>query len=296
MKQTLAIDIGGTNFSVALFRGDVLVSSVTTATMRDGGPLWMLDRIEEIVASSVEAGSYLDGCGVGFGGPVDFSTQRVIYSTHVPGWKGFDLAGEITRRLHVPVIMDRDSMVGVLGEGLYGAGIGFRPLFYVTLSTGVGGGFLTDDGLLRGADSYANELGHHTVLTNGPECLCGSHGCMERMCCGLWLERDYGRSAKELLLDPEFTRKYVVHLAQGLKNCIMFLNPARIVIGGGISKAGDLLFLPLREELARQMPAWSKARIDVVPAALCGHSVLWGALALANQHLYSDTAEVASHP
>jgi glucokinase len=294
-KRTLSIDIGGTNFSVALFEGDSLLTAVTTPTQRDGGPLWMLDRMEEIVASTLGSTGSLDGCGVGFGGPVEFATQRVIYSTHVAGWNDFDLSGEIARRFRVPVVIDRDSMAAALGEGLYGAGIGSRPLFYITLSTGVGGGFLTNAGLLRGADSYACELGHHTVLPGGPECLCGSSGCMERMCCGLWLERDYGRPAKELLQDPEFTRKYVVHLAQGVKNCIMFFNPARVVIGGGISKAGDLLFVPLRNELRKQMPAWSKARIDVVPAGLGGHSVLWGALALANEHLYAYTTANQLH-
>jgi glucokinase len=294
-KRTLSIDIGGTNFSVALFEGDSLLTAVTTPTQRDSGPLWMLDRMEEIVASTLGSTGSLDGCGVGFGGPVEFATQRVIYSTHVAGWNDFDLSGEIARRFRVPVVIDRDSMAAALGEGLYGAGIGSRPLFYITLSTGVGGGFLTNAGLLRGADSYACELGHHTVLPGGPECLCGSSGCMERMCCGLWLERDYGRPAKELLQDPEFTRKYVVHLAQGVKNCIMFFNPARVVIGGGISKAGDLLFVPLRKELRKQMPAWSKARIDVVPAGLGGHSVLWGALALANEHLYAYTTANQLH-
>ena len=116
-----------------------------------------------------------------------------------------------------------------------------------------------------------------------PECLCGARGCLERLCCGLWLERDYGKSARELLLDPEFVKRYVVDLALGLKTAIMLLNPRRIVIGGGISKAGDELFVPLRRELRQQMTAWSRARIDVVPAKLGDDSVLFGALALANQ-------------
>jgi glucokinase len=101
------------------------------------------------------------------------------------------------------------------------------------------------------------------------------------MCCGLWLERDHGRPASELLRDPAFVEHYVVDLAMGLKAAIMLLNPARIVIGGGISKAGDRLFVPLRAELGRQITAWSRARIDVVPAALGDDSVLYGAMALA---------------
>jgi glucokinase len=101
------------------------------------------------------------------------------------------------------------------------------------------------------------------------------------MCAGIWMERDYGKSAKELMTDPAFVLRYVVDLAIGLKSVIMLLNPARIVIGGGIGKAGDRLFVPLRAELRRQITSWSRARIDVVPAALGDDSVLWGALALA---------------
>jgi glucokinase len=101
------------------------------------------------------------------------------------------------------------------------------------------------------------------------------------MCCGLWLEKDHGVSAKELMKDAAFVRDYVVDLARGLKAAIMLLNPARIVIGGGIGKAGDLLFVPLREELGRQITPWSRARIDLVPADLGDNSVLFGALALA---------------
>jgi glucokinase len=213
---------------------------------------------------------------------VDFEKQRVIFSTHVPGWDDFDLPTHIERQIGVRPIMDNDANAGALGEALYGAGRGFRPLFYLTLSTGIGGGIITDkETIYRGADSYAGEIGHLTVRPDGPECLCGARGCLERMCCGLWLERDYGRAAHELIRDPKFADRYVVDLALGLKAAIMLLNPARIVIGGGISKAGEALFGPLRAELARQITGWSRARIDVVPAALGDDSVLYGALALA---------------
>jgi glucokinase len=121
--------------------------------------------------------------------------------------------------------------------------------------------------------------------TGGPECLCGARGCYERLCSGLWLERDHNKPAAELLADSAFVEKYVVDLAAGLKTCIMLLNPARIVIGGGISKAGDRLFVPLRAELRRQITSWSGARIDVAPAALQDDSVLYGALVLATQEL-----------
>ena len=172
MKTTLALDVGGTNFSIAVFRGSVMEHSETRSTLRDAGPIWMLDQMQEAVAGW-GLSQPIDGCGIGFGGPVHFPTQRVIYSTHVEGWKDFDLVGEVTRRFSAPAVVDRDTMVGALGEGFYGAGKGVRPLFYMTLSTGIGGGLLLEtNSLLRGADSFACELGHHTVVPDGPTCLC----------------------------------------------------------------------------------------------------------------------------
>ena len=277
--NTLAIDIGGTKFSMAVFEDRHMVKRVTHATDREGGPEWMVSRIEEIALDWMGAHK-LDRCGIGFGGPVNFEAQRVTQSTHVGGWNDFPLVERLNAAFGIPVLMDNDANAGGLGEAMYGAGIDRRPLFYMTLSTGIGGGIITDDGVYRGADSYAGEIGHLTIRPAGPVCLCGSQGCLERMCCGLWLDRDHGRSAEELMRDPEFVKGYVVDLALGLKSAVMLLNPARIVIGGGIAKAGERLFGPLGEEMNRQITGWSRARIDIVPAALGDDSVLWGALAM----------------
>lgn len=278
----LAIDIGGTKFTLALFDSSGrMTRRESRSTDRDGGPRWMAARFPEIISSwGVDE---IAAVGIGFGGPVNYSTQSVVLSTHVGGWEGFDLVGEVSRRFGVPVLMDNDANVGALGEGLHGAGKDCRPLFYMTLSTGIGGGILTEHGLYRGADSYAGEIGHLTIRPGGPDCLCGANGCFERMCCGLWLERDNGRPVPELLADPAFAKDYVVNLSLGLKSAIMLLNPARIVIGGGIAKSGDTLFVPLRQELGRRITSWSKARVDVVPAALGDDSVLYGAYELARQ-------------
>jgi len=280
--NTLAFDIGGTKFSIAAFDGDRLIRRESDSTDREGGRDWMLATIVGI-ARDWQRELKFDSCGIGFGGPVDFAGQRVFHSTHVGGWGDFPLRDELQRTLGLPAIMDNDANVGALGEANYGAGRGYPSIFYMTLSTGIGGGIYIDGRIWRGADSYAGELGHLAIRPDGPLCLCGAHGCFERMCSGLWLERDYGRSAKELMRDAEFVRRYVVDLALGLKACIMLLNPSRIVIGGGIGKAGDALFGPLRDELRRSITDWSAARIDVVPAGLADDSVLYGALALTGE-------------
>jgi glucokinase len=280
--NTLAFDIGGTKFTLAAFEDVRMVRRESRLTDAEGGRDWMLAQLREIV-SAWQTEQEFRACGIGFGGPVDYAAQRIALSTHVGGWQDFELSAWVRDELGVPAVMDNDANVGGLGEAIHGAGAGYESVFYMTISTGIGGGILIGGDIYRGADSYAGEIGHLTIRPEGPECLCGARGCLERMCCGLWLERDHGRPAKELLRDPDFVRRYVADLALGLKAAIMLLNPARIVIGGGISKAGESLFGPLREELRRQITSWSRARIDVVPAALGDDSVLWGALALARK-------------
>jgi len=276
----LAIDIGGTKFSMAMFDGSRMVRRESRATNAEGGREWMIGQIAGVI-TGWRREFPIERCGIGFGGPVDYRAQRVVLSTHVGGWRDFDLCGFVAEAAGAPAVMDNDANVGAIGEAEFGAGKGCSPLFYMTLSTGIGGGIYDAGRVWRGADSYGGEIGHLTIRPDGPECLCGARGCFERMCCGLWLERDYGRTARELLQDPAFVERYVVDLALGLKAAIMLLNPERVVIGGGISKAGDRLFLPLRTELRRRITPWSGARLDVVPAQLGDDSVLYGALSLA---------------
>jgi len=284
--NTLAIDIGGTKFSVGAFEGEQLILRETRPTDRQAGPDWLVAQVKQTLSKWSEDHAFRpDRCGVGFGGPVDFPSQTVTLSTHVEGWASYPLLDQVRRIAGVPAVMDNDANVGALGESFYGAARGKNPVFYMTLSTGIGGGIVIDGKIYHGANSYAGEIGHIMIDPNGPDCLCGYHGCFERLCCGLWLERDYGRTAKELMDDPEFVKRYCVFLARGLKSAIMLLNPAIIVIGGGISKAGHKLFGPLREELGRQVTSWSRAQRDVVPAALGDDSVLFGAMVLAQRYL-----------
>ena len=278
--NTLAVDIGGTKFAVALFENDRMTHRESRPTDRQGARDWMLEQVVGIAREWKREFSF-ERCGIGFGGPVDFVQQRVAFSTHIGGWNDFHLTEHLSRALGVPAVMDNDANAGALGEATYGAGRGHSPLFYMTLSTGIGGGIYADGKIWRGADGWAGEIGHLSIRPDGPECLCKARGCFERLCCGLWLERDHGKTAKELLRDPNFVARYVVDLALGLKACIMLLNPSRIVIGGGISNAGEALFGPLRAELDRQITDWSGARVDVVAAELGDDSVLYGALALA---------------
>lgn len=212
--KVLAIDIGGTKFSMAAFEGGRMVRRETRTTDKEGGREWMLEQFGAI-ARAWHREAPFDRCGIGFGGPVNFASQTVALSTHVAGWKDTRLAAHMETLLGVPAVMDNDANTGAAGEGESGAGKGCSPLFYMTLSTGIGGGIYADRKVWPGVDSWAGEIGHLTVRPDGPECLCGVRGCFERMCCGLWLERDYGNTAKELLADEAFVRRYVVDVGAG---------------------------------------------------------------------------------
>src|SRR5690349_19542489 len=135
----LAIDIGGTKFSMAVFDGPTMVRRESRATDAAGGREWMTAQIAEI-AGSWRREFRFERCGIGFGGPVNFPAQRVVFSTHVGGWRDFDLCGFVGEVTGAPAIMDNDANTGALGEAEFGAGKGFSPLFYMTLSTGIGGG------------------------------------------------------------------------------------------------------------------------------------------------------------
>ena len=119
--NTLAIDIGGTKFSMAVFDGDRMIARESRATDREGGREWMMARIGEIAAAWRREYAF-EACGVGFGGPVDYAAQRVALSTHVGGWNDFPLVDHLRELLGTPVVMDNDANVGALGKPSHGAG------------------------------------------------------------------------------------------------------------------------------------------------------------------------------
>src|SRR5579871_5433943 len=130
--RTLAIDVGGTKFSIAMFEGDTMARRESRRTDAAGGRDWMLEQISAI-ALGWQRETPADRCGIGFGGPVIFNQQRVALSTHVGGWRDFHLTEWIRDLLAIPAIMDNDANTGALGEARFGAGRGCSPLFYMTL-------------------------------------------------------------------------------------------------------------------------------------------------------------------
>jgi glucokinase len=319
-NNALAIDIGGTHFRAALFdyQGHRLVISEGD-TWRSGGREWMLERIRELSRALLAQSDYPVGAaGISFGGPVDFQHQTVT-SVHAPGWKNFSFSEWVGANLSLPCRIDNDANAGALGEFRYGAGRGTESLVYVTLSTGVGAGLILNGKTYRGKDGLAGELGHIPMSDSGITCSCGAVGCLESFCSGAaiaergkergWRPRDgvtrlaYGHAmvcpnvgeqaagitAKEIVQAASegdtgalhIVREAARWLARGLLTLIRIVNPDRIVLGGGLILAGQVLLGPLHQYLAQLASPSVGYSTEIVSAELGTYSPLYGAAAMA---------------
>ena len=313
MSTVLAIDIGGTHFRIALFDREGRQFAISEGeTLRSGGREWMLDEIRRRTpALLAQAGLTAAACGISFGGPVDFRRQKVT-SVHSPGWRDFSFAQWVDANLHLPCLIDNDANAGALGEFRYGAGRGTEAMVYVTLSTGIGAGVILNGKIHRGKDGLAGELGHIPISEAGNTCSCGARGCLESFSSG-WAIAERGRewrrrrgdslavlgdssrsrsegiTAREIAqeaargdpADLDIIRAAARHLARGLLTVIRILNPDRIVLGGGLIRAGAVLLDPLRESLAKLASPTIGYSTEIVAAGLGAYSPLYGAAAMA---------------
>jgi len=313
VNNVLAIDIGGTRYRVALFDEQgrrLLVSEDDTA--RAAGREWMLEQLRSRCRTFIERTDYpVKACGISFGGPVSYERQLVT-SVHAPGWRDFPLAEWAQETFKLPARLDNDANAGALGEARWGAGRGARSLFYITLSTGMGGGLVLDGKLVRGRDSLAGEIGHLPVSDSGVICSCGARGCLETFCSGQaiaqrgreWAARRPDSVARMIELSggnpDEITARAVVQaaaegdlaaghiireaarwLARALLTVIRLINPDKIVLGGGVAQAGILLLGPVREVLEEYRSPSIRYSTEIVLAELGVYSPLYGAAALA---------------
>lgn len=250
--------------------------------------------------------------GVSFGGPVDATTGTVRLSHHVPGWENTPLRDRLETEFGIPVSVDNDANVAALGEWRFGAGIGFDSLFYITVSTGVGGGWILNGRPWRGVGGMAGEIGHTAIDPAGPLCLCGKRGCVERFASGPYMAQqarqilkthpDRGRELRESVGDrlENITGEILSQAAEagdevalevletaswalgvGIGNVANLMNPQRFVLGGGVTKAGDRFWEGVRR--AARTTALPEVEFDIVPAALGDDAPLWGAVALAEK-------------
>jgi glucokinase len=307
----LALDFGGTKHSAGLVRRG---AREWLGTAREFAPegATASDDLEIMfrLARGLLAGDRPGAIGVSFGGPANFDTGTVILSHHVPGWEDRPLAEMLRAEFGAPAWVDNDANVAALGEHRFGAGQGCDSLLYVTVSTGVGGGWVLNGEVWRGHDRMAGEIGHVVVAPDGPLCLCGKRGCVERLASGTNLAQDArerlraepGRGARLLQLAGgevqavdarlvaaaaaqgdelawEVLRRGAEALGVGLGNAANLINPRRMVLGGGVTKAGERWWEAVRA--AARRTALPEVSVEIVPAALGDEAPLWGAVALA---------------
>ena len=311
----LALDFGGTKHAaatVALGERQWLAhrralsppntdASMDLATMRS----LIQDVLQENVAAAI---------GVSFGGPVDATTGTVRLSHHVRGWENIHLRQMLEAEFCIPVSVDNDANVAALGEHRFGAGQGYDSLLYITVSTGVGGGWILNGLPWRGAEGMAGEIGHIVVDPAGPLCLCGKRGCVERLASGPyiaqqareWLHNqpNHGQVLRSLVNDnlEAITAQLVSQAAAqgdelalsalevagwalgvGIGNVANLINPQMFVLGGGVTKAGEQFWeTVLRVARSTALP---EVHFEIVPAALGDEAPLWGAVALAEDLL-----------
>jgi len=313
----LLLDFGGTKLSAALARSGAKTwlaqRRFFTPANADGSCEYakMLELAKSLLA---EAGESAATIGVSFGGPVDAERGVVRLSHHVPGWENIPLADWLQSEFDAPAAIGNDANVAALGEFCFGAGQGCRNLLYVTVSTGIGGGWILDGRPYAGEEGMAGEIGHTLVQPDGLPCVCGRRGCLEAEACGpgianrarLYLAKS-GRRGERLLqlaegnpeaitaklvsqaaaAGDEFSRMVLLESAQrlglGLANAINLMNPDCVILGGGVTKSGELWWQTVRQTAnANTLPEISA---HIIPAAFSDDAPLWGAMALAQNIL-----------
>ena len=302
MSLRLALEIGGTKFQAALGEAGGRIIRADRCGVR--GDLDEQVSILEALARKVLAGEAVERVGIGFGGPVNLATGRVVLSHHVAGWGDFPLVEWAQRNFGVPCAIENDTNAGALAEATLGAGRGGRVVVYSNIGSGIGGG-LVIDGRLHNGRLGAFEIGH-TKLWDKES---GQYVIVEHLCSGWSINRiarqraAAGAMPRVLALaggevaaisaeqvgraasagdEParELVREVAENYAIALCNVITLVNPDRVVIGGGVSLMGDVFFQPLRAAVARQVFDLYRDNYQILPAGLGENVVLVGALLL----------------
>lgn len=312
----IGVDVGGTSLRAARFTGHQPNpdQKIKTPTQPDGDPAGVLDRLERAIRDVAPPG--LDGVaaiGLGIPGPVDPRLGEVISLTNIPGWKHLRLQKIMQERLGRPVFLGNDANLAALGEWKFGAGRGHRDVLYMTVSTGIGGGVILDNRLLLGARGLAAEVGHILLEPDGPLCGCGQRGCLEALAAGPAITRraisrleagDGAGSALRALTGGDLSRLNTAligqaaqqgdafsqsllaeaghHIGYALASLLHVFNPSIVILGGGVSLVGELLFDSIRAAIRRYaMNDFYWRDVPVVGAALGDDAGLVGAGALA---------------
>ncbi|HZV07902.1 MAG TPA: ROK family protein [Gemmataceae bacterium] len=322
----LGIEIGGTKLQLGVGPDDGKLrglwrGAVDVAAGPEGIRRQIIAAVPELLAKAGIERSQLRGVGIGFGGPVDDITHTVIKSHQIEGWDNYPLADWISDVVGLPAVLGNDADVAGLAEALHGAGKGLSPIFYITIGSGIGGGFIINGEIYRGCGRGAAEFGHLRLLVSDDDRDINEtdYAPLEAVASGWAIEQRARQFARR---NPDHDLLFVrlaggqadrvttqhlgearnqgdrlawaliempcVYLAEAICHVITLLCPRRIIIGGGVSLLGEkLLFEPLRQIVSARVFKPFAGLTDIVPAALGEEVVIHGAIALARKRLAS---------
>lgn len=313
-RYVIAVDLGGTNIKIAVIKDEKIIIKRAYLATAQYNTKEKLSKALSMRCLELMVGCGLkkpDVAGIGIGAPglIDVTKGVIHQLVNIKGFKNVPFKKMIERETGLKTFLDNDVNVMSLGECYHGAGIGAKNVICITLGTGVGGGIIIDGRLYRGSTLSAGEIGHMPLNESGPGCNCGGHGCLERYIgnkeiAGLAVRRLKGNktsiigklvSGDHTKITPEIItaaakrndglakaiwKEVAGHLAATLAGVVNLLNPERIVIGGGVSKAGAYLFGPLATAVRKRAMQVPARRAKIVPAKLGQDAGLIGAAVL----------------
>jgi glucokinase len=304
-RNYLVADVGGTHIRVACFPVESQKPSIVQK-IKTVGPDSPHERLMNLIARVAPKGEEIAAIAVAAPGPLDPFLGMVYEAPNIPSWINLPLRKLIEERFHVPVGIGNDANLAALGEWRFGAGKGHRNLVYITVSTGIGGGVIIENQMLLGMKGLAAELGHVTVIPDGPLCGCGQRGHLEAVASGpaiaLWVEQELSQGIPSLLPSGKpITAKDVsgaatqgdelaiaalarsaTYIGTAIAGYLHIFNPSLVIIGGGVSQSGKVFLDPLRNAMNEHV--MSKKYLDdlTLTTADLGDDVgLMGALTLA---------------
>ncbi|MEU2157237.1 ROK family transcriptional regulator [Streptomyces sp. NPDC019396] len=259
--------------------------------------------VKRLIASTGIGEDKVIGVGLGVPGPIDVESGTLGSTSILPGWTGINPSEELARRLGVPVYVDNDANLGALGELVWGSGRGVKDLAYIKVASGVGAGLVINGQIYRGPGGTAGEIGHITLDESGPVCRCGNRGCLETFASARYvlplLQPSHGQDLTmdrvvQLAREGDPGCRRVIadvgrHIGSGVANLCNLLNPSRVVLGGNLAEAGELVLAPIRESVSRYAIPSAARQLSVLPGALGSRAEVLGALALVLSEMGDST-------
>ena len=306
-KYVVGVDLGGTKIYTALvdLEGNVK-NEIIVKTEAEQGDVAVLNKILNTIDTVLEDIDIKEvlAIGVGSPGPLDIKNGVIVYTPNLP-FKNFNIVKPIKEKYNLPTYLDNDANVATLGEFMFGTGKGIENMVFVTVSTGIGGGAIINGKLFRGSTGNALEVGHMTIMKNGPRCGCGNDGCAESQGSGTAIERsakeavksnaittlkDYSDvTAKEVFDEAkkgdrvanEILTNALSYLGITIANIANTFDPDMIVIGGGVVNGGDIVLETIKKEVKNRCLRSISCNCKIEKAMLDGKAGMLGAAALA---------------